>query len=49
MPEDVERVYRLADGSMEGYRINNTLGGYLHLHFGFNVEAVQNFLGACRF
>ena len=49
MPESVERVYELADGSAEGYRIQNTLGGYLHLHFGFNVEAVQNFLGACRF
>ena len=46
MPESVERAYKLADGSAEGYRINNTLGGYLHLHFGFNVEAVESFVGA---
>ena len=48
MPESVGRVYRLADGSGEGYQINNTLGGYLHLHFGFNVKAVQNFVNLCR-
>ncbi len=47
MPESVERAYRLADGSAEGYQINNTLGGYLHLHFGFNFEAVQKFVELC--
>ena len=44
MPETVDRAYRLADGKEEGYLINNTLGGYLHLHFGFNREAVNNFI-----
>lgn len=48
LPESVERVYRLADGSAEGYRVNNTLGGYLHLHFGFNVEAAARFVNTCR-
>ncbi|MDH3392915.1 MAG: cobyrinate a,c-diamide synthase [Desulfobulbaceae bacterium] len=48
MPESVERAYRLTDGSLEGYKINNTLGGYLHLHFGFDVEVVASFVKTCR-
>ena len=47
MPEGVERAYRLADGSEEGYRINNTLGGYLHLHFGFDTSAAESFVKFC--
>ena len=47
MPDSVERAYKLADGSAEGYKIKNTLGGYLHLHFGFDVEAIKSFVGVC--
>ncbi|WP_456387161.1 cobyrinate a,c-diamide synthase [Desulfolithobacter sp.] len=48
MPEHVERVYCLEDGRHEGYRIYNTLAGYLHLHWGQTPEAARNFVQACR-
>ena len=47
MPEAVERIYRLADGREEGYRIRNTLGGYLHLHWGGTPEAAAHFVNKC--
>lgn len=43
----VARCYRLGDGRQEGYQINNTLGGYLHLHFGFSPEAAANLVRFC--
>ncbi|MEW6426908.1 MAG: cobyrinate a,c-diamide synthase [Thermodesulfobacteriota bacterium] len=46
MPPAVERLYRLKDGSDEGYRIDNTLGSYLHLHFGSRPEAAACFVAA---
>ena len=48
MPEEITRAYCLADGSCEGYQINNTLGGYLHLHFGFNPQAAAHLIGNCQ-
>lgn len=50
MPVDIARLYELQDGRREGYQIRNTLGGYLHLHFGGTPPAVAWFverLGAC--
>ena len=47
MPDDVERVYTLAQGGDEGYRIGRVLGGYLHLHFGFSPQAAQSFINSC--
>ncbi len=47
MPDSVKRSYVLADGRHEGYRIKHTLGGYLHLHFGFNPQAAENFVRFC--
>jgi cobyrinic acid a,c-diamide synthase len=44
MPEEVPRAYRLDDGRKEGYLINNTLGSYLHLHFGGTPEAIHTFI-----
>lgn len=44
MPAEVTRVYELADGRGEGYQLGNTLGGYLHLHFGGTPEAVSWFV-----
>lgn len=38
------------DGSRlgtEGYRINNVLGSYVHLHFGSNPRVAGNFVGSC--
>ncbi len=31
----------------EGYRVNRTLGGYLHLHFASNMEIPEHFTGIC--
>lgn len=45
MPAEVARVYELADGRSEGYQLGNSLGGYLHLHFGGTPEAVAWFAG----
>jgi cobyrinic acid a,c-diamide synthase len=45
MPPEVETLYQLEDGREEGFRINNTVGGYIHLHFGRtegNVAAFYN-------
>jgi cobyrinic acid a,c-diamide synthase len=48
MPPEIERVYRLQDGREEGYQIRNTLGSYLHLHFGQTPEAARCFVEGCR-
>ena len=53
MPPHIERIYAVnssvnGDGSREGYRYNNVLGGYLHLHFGFNPSMAVEFVRACR-
>ncbi len=45
MPAAVERLYRLAGGGEEGYLQGNTLGGYVHLHFGSNPEAAMRMAG----
>ncbi len=45
MPADIARVYELQDGRAEGYQLRNTLGGYLHLHFGGTPGAVAWFAG----
>lgn len=31
-----------------GYRVNRTLGSYIHLHFGSCPEAASHFIGHCR-
>jgi len=46
-------VYTTRDGAGnpvkgEGYRINNTIGSYMHLHFGSNEKAVKNFINFTR-
>ncbi|MDG4476707.1 cobyrinate a,c-diamide synthase [Thiovibrio frasassiensis] len=53
MPVQIERIYAVNRGvhridSREGYRYNNVLGGYLHLHFGFNPRMAVEFVRACR-
>lgn len=48
MPEHVDRIYQLNDQRMEGYAIANTLGSYLHLHFGYNHEIANYFIHFCR-
>ncbi|WP_417915705.1 cobyrinate a,c-diamide synthase [Candidatus Electronema sp. JC] len=44
MPEQVRRVYALDDGRAEGYLLNRTLAGYVHLHWGGSPEAARWFV-----
>ncbi len=44
----VETAYRLDNGGTEGYRLYNTLAGYMHLHWGRTPEAAARFVQACR-
>lgn len=53
MPDHIARIYAVnssvnGDEGREGYRYKNVLGGYLHLHFGFNPEMAGRFVRACR-
>ncbi|MCX5864684.1 MAG: cobyrinate a,c-diamide synthase [Deltaproteobacteria bacterium] len=48
MPDHIERIYAVNNDSREGYRHKNVLGGYLHLHFGFNPQMAVEFVRACR-
>ncbi len=49
MPDEIERVYRLADGRVEGYTLHgHTLGSYLHLHFGTSPETAGQMVDWCR-
>lgn len=48
LPESVERIYSVNNGSTEGYRRNNVLGGYMHLHFGSSMDAAHTFVEFCR-
>ena len=47
MPPEVERGYILDDGRVEGYLVNNTLAGYVHLHWGRTPQAARNFVRTC--
>jgi cobyrinic acid a,c-diamide synthase len=44
MPPEIQRGYILDDGRSEGYLINNTLAGYVHLHWGRTPEAAEKFV-----
>lgn len=48
MPDYIDRVYAVNNDSREGYRYKNVLGGYMHLHFGFNPQMAVEFVRACR-
>jgi cobyrinic acid a,c-diamide synthase len=52
MPAAVERLYRVrksgADLGMEGYRIQNCIASYVHLHFGSSPDLARSFVAACR-
>ena len=47
MDETVLRGYVLDDGRIEGYMIDNTLAGYVHLHWGQTPQAATHFVEAC--
>ncbi|MCG8564637.1 MAG: cobyrinate a,c-diamide synthase [Desulfobacterales bacterium] len=51
-PPGVERVYQVTsragqDVKVDGYQIHNTLGSYLHIHFGANPETARCFVESC--
>jgi cobyrinic acid a,c-diamide synthase len=48
MPEQVRRIYALDDGRAEGYLLNRTLAGYVHLHWGRSPEAARWFVRTMR-
>ncbi len=43
MGSDVETIYQLEDGRSEGFKVGNTVGGYIHLHFGQSEKNVDAF------
>lgn len=48
MPPEVQRGYILDDGRIEGYLVNNTLAGYVHLHWGRTPEVAPHVVHSCR-
>lgn len=44
MDSGVKRAYLLDDGRLEGYLVDNTLAGYVHLHWGRTPEAAISFI-----
>ena len=48
MPSEIQRGYVLDDGRAEGYLKDNTLAGYVHLHWGKTPEAAQHFVQMMR-
>jgi cobyrinic acid a,c-diamide synthase len=50
---DAADVYQVTsrDGqalSLKGYQVANTLGSYLHVHFGSNEACAKEFVRACK-
>jgi len=48
MPAHIVRAYAVNNGTREGYSYRKTLGGYMHLHFGYSPLAVREFINFCR-
>ena len=48
MPDEIKRGYVLDDGRAEGYLRDNTLAGYVHLHWGRTPEAARYFVQMMR-
>ena len=46
MPAEVRRIYTLDDGRAEGYLLDSTLAGYVHLHWGGSPVAARHFVQA---
>ena len=51
--DTLERVYRITDRRgrekiLEGYAAGNTLGSYVHLHFGSHPPTAAHFVDSCR-
>ncbi len=48
MPANIARIYEVNNGTQEGYAHRKVLGGYMHLHFGFSPQVVEEFINFCR-
>jgi len=48
MPEHIDRVYTVNNGTTEGYAYKKALGGYMHLHFGFAPQVARELINYCR-
>ena len=48
MPPHIKKAFATTDGKCQGYQINNTLAGYLHLHFGKTPQAAAYFIEFCQ-
>lgn len=48
MPDYIERIYSVNNGTKEGYCYKKALGGYMHLHFGFSPQVANEFINFCR-
>lgn len=48
MNPGITRVYRVNNNFTEGYQYKKTLGGYMHLHFGYSKDAVKEFINYCQ-
>lgn len=50
MASDIYQVTSRAgqDLSLKGYQVFNTLGSYMHIHFGSNLNSPKAFIQACR-
>jgi cobyrinic acid a,c-diamide synthase len=44
MPDEIQRAYVLDDDRAEGFLKDNTLAGYVHLHFGKTPEVARYFI-----
>lgn len=47
MPDKIQRIYQVNNDSQEGYCYKNVLGGYMHLHFGYNAQVAVEFINHC--
>jgi len=50
---DISNVYQVSsragqDLSLKGYQVANTLGSYLHIHFGSNEAGAKQFVDTCK-
>lgn len=48
MPDHIDRIYAVNNGTSEGYTYKKALGGYMHLHFGYAPRVANEFINFCR-
>lgn len=48
MPDTISRLYSVDNGSREGYLYRKVVGGYIHLHFGYNPQVAEAMINYCR-